>query len=359
MPDAEVIRLDSRSRPSPVEHTPDGRQRPRCRATTATGRPCRNFALDSSGYCRVHSDRSTAQREHPSVTLDEQSFDEMVDGEPSEDFLTRVGNFVRNRLSGDYPIDDFGYDPQLSREVLLPLARPLYENYFRVRTLGINRIPDEGPALLVGNHSGTVAIDAVMMQYAVATEHPEKRTVRNIGADLVFQLPFVGPMARKSGNALAHDEDAHELLRRGELVGVFPEGFKGVGKGWRERYKLQRFGRGGFMEVALRAKVPIIPVAFVGPEETYPMIANAKVLAKAFGLPYFPITPTFPWLGPLGALPLPSRWVIEFGEPIPLDDYPDDASEDAMLVFDLADSIRDTIQQMLYKNLKVRGGTFF
>ena len=101
MPDAEVIRLDSRSRPTPVEHTPDGRQRPRCRATTATGRPCRNFALDSSGYCRVHSDRSTAQREHPSVTLDEQSVDEMVEGEPSEDFLTRVGNFVRIRLSGD------------------------------------------------------------------------------------------------------------------------------------------------------------------------------------------------------------------------------------------------------------------
>lgn len=261
-------------------------------------------------------------------------------------------------MSGEYEVDDFGYDPELSREILLPLARPLYERYFRVRTLGIGRIPEEGPALLVGNHSGTVAIDALMMQYAVATEHPKERAVRNIGADLVFSLPFIGPMARKTGNALACDEDAHELLRRGELVGVFPEGYKGVGKGWRERYKLQRFGRGGFIEVALRARVPIIPVAFVGPEESYPMIANAKPLARLLGVPYFPITPTFPLLGPLGLLPLPARWIIEFGHPIPLDDYPEDAAEDKMLVFEISDMIRDTIQQMLYRNLKFRGGIF-
>jgi 1-acyl-sn-glycerol-3-phosphate acyltransferase len=142
-------------------------------------------------------------------------------------------------------------------------------------------------------------------------------------------------------------------------VGVFPEGFKGVGKGWRERYRLQRFGRGGFIEVALRAKVPIIPVAVVGAEEAYPMIADARLIAKAFGFPYFPITPTFPLLGALGALPLPSRWMIEFGEPIAMDDYPEDSADDAMLVFDLTDGIRDTIQQMLYKNLKIRGSAFF
>jgi 1-acyl-sn-glycerol-3-phosphate acyltransferase len=274
------------------------------------------------------------------------------------DLLEKVRSFVERRLSGAYPVDDFGYDEELSRQILLPLAKPLYERYFRVRTLGMTRIPNKGGALLVGNHSGTVAIDAVIMQYAVATEHPEKRPVRNIGANLVFRLPFIGPLARKSGSGVACDEDAHELLERGELVGVFPEGFKGVGKGWSERYRLQRFGRGGFIETALRARVPIIPVAFVGPEETYPMIGNIKPLARALGVPFFPVTPTFPWLGPLGLLPLPSRWVIEFGEPISLDKYPEDAAEDKMLVFDLADMIRDTIQQMLYKNLKFRGGTF-
>ena len=266
--------------------------------------------------------------------------------------------FMRRRVAGDYPIDDFGYDPQLAREVFLPPGRLLYEQYFRGRTLGIHRIPDEGPALLVANHSGTVALDSLMMQVAVAAQHPHKRVVRNIGADLVFSLPFVGPLARKTGNAVACEEDARELLRRGELVGVFPEGYKGVGKGWRERYRLQRFGRGGFIEVALRERVPIIPVAIVGAEEAYPMIGNASLLARAMGVPYFPITLTFPWLGPLGMIPFPSRWVIEFGEPIPMDDFDEDAHEDKMLVFDLTDSIRDRIQQMLYRNLRVRGGSF-
>jgi len=262
-------------------------------------------------------------------------------------------------MAGDYEIDDFGLDEELYREVLLPLTRPLYERYFRVRSLGVDRIPDTGPALIVGNHSGTIALDAVMVQYAVATEHPGKRIIRNIGADLVYELPLIGPLARKGGAAVASEEDARELLARGELVGVYPEGFKGVGKGWRERYKLQRFGRGGFMETALRTRVPIIPVAIVGAEEAFPMIGNAKWLAKALGMPYFPITPTFPLLGPLGLLPLPSKWVIEFGSPIPMDDYPEDAADDAMLVFDLADRVRDTIQQMLYRNLQQRKGAFF
>lgn len=267
-------------------------------------------------------------------------------------------DFVQARLAGDYHVDDFGYDEHLSRELLMQLTKPLYERYFRVRTLGVDRIPSEGAALLVGNHSGTVPLDAVMVQYAVATEHPNERVVRNVAADLAMRMPFIGHLARKTGNAVACDEDANELLRRGELVGVFPEGFKGVGKGWRERYRLQRFGRGGFIQTALRTNTPIIPVAIVGAEEAYPMIANIKGLAHALGFPYFPITPTFPLLGPLGLLPLPSRWLIEFGEPIPMDDYPPEAADDAMLVFDLSDRIRDTIQQMLYRNLTIRGTAF-
>jgi 1-acyl-sn-glycerol-3-phosphate acyltransferase len=266
---------------------------------------------------------------------------------------------LRKRLAGDYEVDDFGYDEGLTKQVLRPLVKPLYENYFRVKTLGIDRIPDEGPALLIANHSGTIPLDSVMMQYAVGTEHPKERLVRTVGADLVWQLPLIGPLARKSGNVVACDEDAYELIRRGELVGVFPEGFKGVGKGWQQRYKLQRFGRGGFIEVALRSRVPIIPVSIVGAEEAFPMIGNAAPLAKLLGFPYFPITPTFPLLGPLGLLPLPSRWVMEFGDPIPMDDYPADAADDAMLVFDLTDRIRDTIQQMLYRNLARRGSAFF
>ncbi len=363
MADAEVIRIDARSR-ARTGPTRAG-ARVRCRATTSSGRPCRNYATDGSDYCGVHErvSRPAAQRTsaaHPAaaparVRRAAATPEEALEAALPEGF----DEFLRRRLRGDYPVDDFGYDPELYREILLPLTRPLYERYFRVRTLGVDRIPDTGPALIVGNHSGTIALDAVMVQYAVATEHPNRRVIRNIGADLVYQLPLIGPLARKAGAAVATEEDAEELLRRGELVGVYPEGFKGVGKGWRERYKLQRFGRGGFMETALRTRVPIIPVSIVGAEEAFPMIANAKWLARGLGMPYFPITPTFPWLGPLGLLPLPSKWVIEFGPPIPMDDYPEDAAEDAMLVFDLADRVRDTIQQMIYGSLQKRQGTFF
>jgi 1-acyl-sn-glycerol-3-phosphate acyltransferase len=352
MGDAEIIRLDARTRDSSSNGRLDVSARIRCRATTSSGRPCRNYATRGSDYCRIH-EPSSAQGRHPSGRRS---------AEASPRGASETGGleeFVRRRLRGDYPIDDFGYDEELSRQVLLPLAKPLFERYFRVQTLGMDRVPSTGAALMVGNHSGTVPLDAIMIQYAVATEHPQKRIIRNVAANLPFRMPFIGPLARKSGNAVACDEDTHELLRRGELVGVFPEGYKGVGKGWKERYKLQRFGRGGFIEIALRTRTPIIPIAVVGAEEAYPMIGNARLLAKALGYPYFPITPTFPLLGPLGALPLPSKWVIEFGDPVPMDDYPDDAAEDAMLVFDLADRVRDTIQQMLYRNLTLRGGAFF
>ncbi|MDQ3952855.1 MAG: acyltransferase family protein, partial [Actinomycetota bacterium] len=267
MAEAEIIRLhDRRSR----DAEPDGRKR--CAATTATGRPCRNFSLPDGDYCSIHARSGAAsRRRHPSRG----PADELAprEPEPGRSLVDGLGDFLRRRLDGSYPIDDFGYDAELWRDVLLPLGRPLYERYFRVRALGVDRIPATGPALLVGNHSGTIPVDAVMVQHAVATEHPRRRTVRNVAADLAFHMPFVGQLARKTGNAVACDEDAHELLRRGELVGVYPEGYKGVGKGWKERYKLQRFGRGGFIEIALRTRTPIVPVAVVGAEEAFPMIA--------------------------------------------------------------------------------------
>jgi 1-acyl-sn-glycerol-3-phosphate acyltransferase len=179
-----------------------------------------------------------------------------------------------------------------------------------------------------------------------------------LGANLVFQAPFLGAAARKSGHTLACNPDAERLLSTGEIVGVWPEGFKGVGKPYTERYKLQRFGRGGFVATALRTKTPIIPCAIVGAEEIYPILGNAKTLARLFNLPYFPITPTFPWLGPLGLVPMPSKWIIEFGEPIPTDMYPDGAADDPMLVFNLTDQVRETIQQTLYRLLVQRRSVF-
>jgi 1-acyl-sn-glycerol-3-phosphate acyltransferase len=273
--------------------------------------------------------------------------------------VAEVLAFLRRRLTGDYPVDDFGFDPDLNDRVLMAAARPLYERYFRVEARGLENVPSDGSALIVANHSGTIPVDALMTQLALLDHHPARRHLRMLGADLVFTLPVVGSLARKSGTTLACNEDAERLLRGGEIVGVWPEGFKGIGKPFSERYKLQRFGRGGFVSAALRAKAPIVPCSIVGAEEIYPIIGNMRTLARLFGLPYVPVTPTFPWLGPLGAIPLPSKWIIEFGDPIETADLDDSAADDPMLVFDLTDRVRETIQHTLYKLLVQRRSVFF
>ncbi len=268
--------------------------------------------------------------------------------------------FLRRRVTGDYEVDDFGFDADLTKHVLLPPLRPLYNRWFRVETRGLEHVPDTGGALLVANHSGTVPIDAAMTTIAMFDHHPAHRHLRLLGADLVFTLPLIAPLARKGGNTLACSADAERLLSSGELVGVFPEGFKGIGKPFSERYKLQRFGRGGFVAAALRTGVPIIPCSIVGAEEIYPMIGNVKSLARLLGLPYAPVTPTFPLLGPLGVIPLPSKWIIEFGEPIATADLGGPAAaEDPMLVFNLTDQVRETIQSTLYTLLMQRRSVFF
>lgn len=267
--------------------------------------------------------------------------------------------FLRRRITGDYEVDEFGFDRELTEEVFLSLLRPLADKYFRVEVRGVENIPAEGGVLIVANHSGVVPLDALMTHVAIHDHHPGHRHLRMLAADLVFVLPGVNELARKAGHTLACNEDAQRLLERGEVVGVWPEGFKGIGKPFSERYKLQRFGRGGFVASALRAQVPIVPCSIVGAEETYPMIGNARTLARLLGLPYVPITPTFPWLGPLGAIPLPTKWTIQFGEPIATDIHPPEAADDPMLVFNLTDEVRETIQHTLYRLLVQRRSVFF
>ncbi len=259
-------------------------------------------------------------------------------------------------VTGDYEVDEFGYDAELTDKVLLELLRPLYHRWFRAEALELKQVPRDGGALIVANHAGTLPVDALMLQVALHDE--AGRALRLLGADLVYQLPMLSHLARKTGHTLACPEDADRLLRQGELVGVFPEGFKGVGKPFSERYKLQRFGRGGFVAAAIRAGVPIVPTAIVGSEEIYPKIGDLPALARLLGLPYLPITPFFPLLGPLGLVPLPSKWLIEFGEPIRTDDYDPAAADDPMLVFNLTDQIREVIQQLL-DQLRLRRGHAF
>ncbi len=270
--------------------------------------------------------------------------------------IDEAAGSVRRWMIGENQSDEFGFDPEFNTDVALPLLRPLYRTWFRVQMRGLQHVPASGPALVVANHSGVLPFDALMLQTGIFDEHPAHRNLRMLSADLVDEIPFLADLARRSGHVPADPGRAATLLAAGQLVGVFPEGFKGTGKPFRDRYRLQRFGRGGFAMTAQRAGVPIIPCAIVGAEEIYPMIGNSKTVARLFGLPYFPLTPLFPWLGPLGAIPLPSNWIIEFCPPVPTDS-PNGSSPDEA-VSQLADTVRDTIQDKLDELLAERGPAF-
>ncbi len=273
--------------------------------------------------------------------------------------VAAVAAFVRERITGDYNVDEFGFDPHFNNAIALPLLRFFFRSWFRVEVSGIENLPETGAALVVANHAGVLPMDALMLSVAVRDEHPAQRDLRLLAADLVFDLPVVGSAARKAGHTMACTADAHRLLANGELTAVFPEGYKGLGKQFKDRYKLQRFGRGGFVSSALRAKAPIVPCSIVGSEEIYPMVADVKLLARLLGVPYFPVTPLFPLAGPAGLVPLPSKWHIAFGEPISTVDYDPGAADDPMVTFELTDQVRETIQQTLYRLLAGRRNMFF
>jgi 1-acyl-sn-glycerol-3-phosphate acyltransferase len=272
--------------------------------------------------------------------------------------IAGVAEFIRKRMMGDYTVDEFGFDPHLNNSVFLPLLRVPFNSWFRVEVSGIENLPKNGAALVVANHAGVLPFDGLMTSVAVHDKHPTNRDLRLLAADLVFDMPMLGQAARKAGHTMACTSDAHRLLAAGELTAVFPEGYKGLGKHFKDRYKLQRFGRGGFVAAALRTKAPIVPCSIVGSEEIYPMIADVKLLARLFGLPYFPVTPLFPLAGPAGLVPLPSKWHIQFGDAISTADYDDAAADDPMVTFELTDQVRETIQQTLYQLLANRRNMF-
>jgi 1-acyl-sn-glycerol-3-phosphate acyltransferase len=279
-----------------------------------------------------------------------------VFGDNWEPRLAAFLAFLRRRLTGDYSVDEYGFDAEITQRFFMTAIRPVAEKWFRIEVRGVENIPSVGGALVVSNHSGTVPIDGMMT--AISIHDHAHRFLRPLGADLVFKLPIVSEMARKGGVTLACNEDAERMLKGGEIVGVWPEGFKGIGKPYSERYKLQRFGRGGFVSAAIRTGVPIVPTSVVGAEEIYPLVGNIPSLARLLGVPYIPITPFFPLLGPLGLIPLPSKWIIEFGEPIRTDEYDPGAADDPMLVFNVTDQVRETIQQTLYGLLMQRKSVF-
>lgn len=264
---------------------------------------------------------------------------------------------LKRRLTGEYETDEWGYDPEVM-DAVRPFFDFMYKTYWRVETSGLDMIPEEGRTLLVCNHSGQLPWDGAMVGTAVLNDHPAQRLVRTLYATWFPTLPFISALFTKLGQALATEENGIRLLEQDQLVAVFPEGYKGVGKLFKERYRLARFGRGGFVRMALKTQAPIIPVAVVGAEETYISLAKSPAMARLIGFPYFPISPTFPWLGLLGFVPLPTKWYIDFGEPIPVDSYGPGAANNVMLVSQLTDQVRNVVQEMIYARLAQRKSVF-
>jgi 1-acyl-sn-glycerol-3-phosphate acyltransferase len=270
-------------------------------------------------------------------------------------FVYRQGELARR--GPNYLVDDFGFDAEWT-ESFLSVFKVLYRDYWRVETTGIENVPANGRALLVANHAGVLPWDGTMIKTAMFAEHPHPRHVRALVASLFMGMPMLSWFLRRTGQTVGHPDDTRRLLERDELVLVFPEGVKGTGKPYKDRYRLRRFGRGGFVSTAIRAGAPIIPVSVVGSEEIYPMVADLAPLARMFGLPYFPITPMWPWLGPLGMIPLPSKWRIQFHPPVHTETQPPSAADDNHLVMTISDEVRKTIQKGIYDNLKLRRGVF-
>ena len=371
MADADIIPLGTRGRPG----RGTGRQKPSTSSRTLAGGAAKKASAKKAAGTRTTEPAEPTVLPTPPIEPPAMTEPVAGGGIPIQEVMTALGNaakevfgddadrklaeflaFLRRRVTGDYTVDEYGLDTELTDKFLTAAIRPIATKWFRVEVRGIENIPTEGGALVVSNHSGTLPLDGLITAYAIH-EHTG-RHLRPLGADLVFRLPFIGEAARKAGATLACNEDATRMLSSGELAGVWPEGFKGIGKPYSERYKLQRFGRGGFVSAAVKTGVPIVPCSVVGAEEIYPLVGNIPALARLLSVPYIPITPFFPLLGPLGMIPLPSKWIIEFGEPIRTDEYDSTQADDPMLTFDVTDQVRETIQQTLYSLLMARKSVF-
>jgi 1-acyl-sn-glycerol-3-phosphate acyltransferase len=266
----------------------------------------------------------------------------------------RLSTLGMSERSGE--VDEFGMD-----EVVLRRARPLfellYEYYWRIDLHGIDRIPDAGPCLLVANRSGLLPYDGLMVAHAIWRARSDLEP-RFMVADWLITLPFVQPYLARLGGVRACRENAERLIRAGKCVLAFPEGQKGAAKVFRERYRLKRFGRGGVVRVALETRVPIIPVGIVGAEEAHPILFKWHTPARAVGLPFLPVTPTFPIFGPLGFLPLPTKWVIRIGEPISIEHLPPDAASDELLISRMNEELRSHVQTLIDTGLSDRSSVW-
>ncbi len=271
--------------------------------------------------------------------------------EAFDELRHRAGTFGMVERSGE--VDEFGMDPVTLRHTR-PLLDFLMDRYWRVDTIGLDGLRTDGPSLLVANRSGLLPYDSLMLSHAVERAHPRRERPRFLVADWLITMPFAQPYLARLGGVRACRENADRLLRTGHSVIAFPEGVKGAAKVFAERYQLKRFGRGGVIRAAVENRVPLVPVGIVGAEEAHPILFKTYVPARAVGLPFLPITPTFPWFGVLGLAPLPTKWIVKIGEPIPLDGLEPGALEDELLVSRLTEELRSRIQDLVTQALDLR-----
>jgi 1-acyl-sn-glycerol-3-phosphate acyltransferase len=256
-------------------------------------------------------------------------------------------------------VDEWGRSEHL-RALARTIYEPLYRNWFRVEWEGLENVPTQGGALLVANHAAAIPSDAPVIMHGIETEL--ERPVYGLADHLFKSLPVVGTYWAQLGGVVAHPDNAYRLLReQQQLVLVFPEGSKGPGKHMSERYRLRRFGRGGFVQIAMRAGVPIVPIAVVGAEESMPILWKSAGLAKALHLPYFPVTANQLLLGPLlGTFTyLPAKFKLRVLDPIHFDVAPDQDRYSRSRIMDESEHIRDLIQVALYDMLRTRRSVWF
>jgi 1-acyl-sn-glycerol-3-phosphate acyltransferase len=255
-------------------------------------------------------------------------------------------------------VDEWGRSDNV-RRLVRKVYDPMYRHWFRAEWEGLDKIPTEGGALLVSNHAGAIPSDAPAIMHGIESELD--RPVYGLADHFFKNTPLVGTLWARGGGVVAHPDNAYRLLReQRQLVLVFPEGSKGPAKTYNERYRLRRFGRGGFVEIAMRAGVPVIPIAVVGAEETMPILFKLPSLAKALGVPYFPVTANMAF-GPLGAVtPFPAKLKLRVLDPVTFDDVePDQPRYSRSRIMDESEAIRQQIQEALFDMLRRRRSVWF
>jgi 1-acyl-sn-glycerol-3-phosphate acyltransferase len=282
-------------------------------------------------------------------------------GAVSSDDLFELFNRVRKAANSfgmrdrSVDVDEFGLDPA-AVERSRPLLDFLCERWWRVEVEGLEYLDSEEPALLVANHSGLLPYDGLVLAHVI--ERATGRRPRFLVADWLVTLPFAQPRLARLGGVRACRENAQRLLRAGHSVIAFPEGAKGAAKVFADRYRVQRFGRGGVVRVALEERVPLVPVSVVGAEEAHPILFKLRTVARSVGLPFVPVTPTFPWLGPAGLLPLPSKWRLRIGAPMPTEGVGAESADDEVLISRMTEELRQRIQAMVDEDRRARAGVF-